>query len=180
MPGRARARFGEFARDFRAGYDLPMLNNIQPALYIRLRRHSNLTRTQFAVRLDVSRNTLRSYEAGDTRPDPDTERKIIEVSRCSDLELVEMLCEIASDKLGMRVAILDGEDGYRPTTSLAKAQWVRRHYADDLSEAQRSTTRCIPSNWRRSCASARTPISTNMPPTVAPRPSSGENALQSH
>ncbi len=114
-----------------------MLNKIQAALYIRLRRHSKLRRGQYAVQLDVSRDTLRRYEAGKTRPDPETEQKMLEITRCSNLELIEMLCEIASDELGMRVAIVDGEDGYQPTTSLAKAKWVRRQYGDGLSGAQR-------------------------------------------
>ncbi len=114
-----------------------MLNKIQPELCDRLRRHSKLTRKQFAAQLDVNRDTLRNYETGKTRPDPETEQKMLEISQCSDLELVEMLCEILSDELGMRVAIVDGEDDYRPTTSLAKAQWVRRHHGDDLSAAQR-------------------------------------------
>ncbi len=113
-----------------------MLNKIQPALCIRLRRHSKLTRKQFAVQLGVNRDTLRNYETGKTRPDPETEQRMLEISRCSDLELVEMLCEILSDELGMRVAIIDGE-GYRPATTLARAERVRWHYEGELSDVQR-------------------------------------------
>ena len=114
-----------------------MLNKIQPALYIRLRRHSKLTRKQFATQLDVNRDTLRNYEAGKTRPDLETEQKMLEISQCSDLELAEMLCEITSGELGMRVAIVDGEHDYQPTTSLARARRVRRHYDDQLSDLER-------------------------------------------
>ncbi len=114
-----------------------MLNNILPALFKRLRLRSNLSRKPFADKVGVSLNTLTNYEKGNTRPDLDTLNKIVEVSQCSDLELVESLCETMSDELGMRVAILDNEHDYRPTTPLARARRVRWHYDDELSLDQK-------------------------------------------
>ncbi len=102
-----------------------MLDKIQPALYSRLRTCSRLSRKQFAAQLNINRETLRNYETGKTRPDLETERKMIEVSGCSNLELVEMLCELLSDELDVRVAILEDERGYRPTSALARAARCR-------------------------------------------------------
>ena len=114
-----------------------MLNNILPALFRRLRLRSGLSRKQFAANVGISLNTLTNYERANTRPDLDTLSKIVEVSQCSDLELGEILCELLSDQLGVRVAILDGEHDYRPTTPLARARRIRGHYDDELSVAQR-------------------------------------------
>ncbi len=116
-----------------------MLNKILPALYKRLRLRSGLSRIQFAAQIEVKPNTLTNYETGKTRPGLDTERKLTEVSRCSDLELVEMLCEIVSDELRIRVGIIQGQHGYRPATSLASAEHIRQQYGDELSEAERRT-----------------------------------------
>lgn len=113
-----------------------MLNKILPALYTRLRRHSKLTQQQFAAQVDISRGTLRNYEAGVTRPDLDAERKLLDASRCSDLELAEILCELISKELRARVAIVSGEIAYRPATPLAKAEQIRQLYGRDLPAAR--------------------------------------------
>ena len=116
-----------------------MLNKILPALYKQLRLRSGLSRTQFATQIEVKPNTLTNYETGRTRPALGTERKLTEVSRCSNLELAEMLCEIVSDALRMRVSILQDQQGYQPATSLASAEHIRQHYGNELSESERRT-----------------------------------------
>ncbi len=116
-----------------------MLDRILPALYRRLRESTQLSQEQFASLLGVTRDTLRRYESGKNRPDLETERKLVEASGCSDLELVEMLCEISSEELGMRVGITGGEDGYRPGTSLARAEEVRRRYGGEMDESELRT-----------------------------------------
>lgn len=119
------------------GYDLSMLNKIQPALYQRLKHKSGLSRRQFAALAEVSPNTLANYESGQTRPDVNTEAKMVAAARCSDLEITEMLCEILSEELGMRVGILDAECGYRPATAVVNAEQVLRFCGGDLPERRR-------------------------------------------
>ncbi len=111
-----------------------MLNNILSALYKQLRLHSGLSRKQFAGQIGVSLNTLTNYEKGNTRPEQETELKMVEVSGCSDLEIGEILCEILSQKLRLRVGIVDGETGYLPASPLANAKSVRRHCGGELEE----------------------------------------------
>ena len=114
-----------------------MLENITPALIKRLRFRSDMSRTRFAALIGVTPNTLTNYEKGNTRPDPETERKMIQASRCSDLELAEIVCEVVSEQFGFRVAITEGERGYRPTTALAAAEQIRRHFDDELTTSER-------------------------------------------
>ncbi len=114
-----------------------MLNTISPALCIRLRRHSNLTRKEFASRIGIGRDTLRNYEAGKTRPDAKIEQKMFEVARCTRRESADMLCDILSAELGIRVAVDDDESGYRPATPVANAKHVRRLFGGDLPEPRR-------------------------------------------
>ncbi len=114
-----------------------MLNKILPALYKRLRRRSGLSRQQFATRVKVSANTLKNYESGQTRPDAKTEARMVAASHCSDLEIVELLCELLSEELETRVGIVAGEHGYRPATALAGAQATLCQLGGDLPEPER-------------------------------------------
>ncbi len=132
-----------------------MLNNILTALYARLRKRSRLPRQEFADRINIGRDTLRKYEAGNTRPDPETERKMVEAAGCSDLELGEILCEIASEELGVRVQVVEDQTGYRPGTPLGNARRVHRQ-GGDLSESERRalgkmlhSTRLLQVVWER-------------------------------
>ncbi len=116
-----------------------MINNVLPALYIRLRRRSKLTRRQFAVQLGIGRDTLRHYETGATRPAPEIESKMIELSGCSKIELAEMFCEILSKELDARIGIDQGCQGYRPGTPLAIAGLTRRQLEGELRASERRT-----------------------------------------
>ena len=99
-----------------------MLDKILPAFFKKLRRRTKLSRDKFADRAGLSVNTLRNYETGRTRPELKSERKLLAAASCSDLELVETLCEAMSGELDLRVEILEADPGYRPGTTLARAE----------------------------------------------------------
>ena len=86
-----------------------MFDETLPAVYQRLRLRAGLSQEQLAKALGVSRRTVLNYEKGETRPDPRRERALVELSGCSPEETVEIFCEVLSDALGRRVAIVAGD-----------------------------------------------------------------------
>ncbi len=116
-----------------------MINKLLPALFRRLRLRQDLTRKQFAVKSGLSYGTLRNYEKGRTRPELQSEEKLLAAAACSDLEIAELLCELMSEELEVRVGIVDGEAGYRPGSSLIRAEEFRRRFGDELDDSQLRT-----------------------------------------
>ncbi len=136
-----------------------MFKEIFPAIYRRLRLRAGLSQSELATRLGLCRTTIYKYESGITRPDPEQEQILLELSGCSGRELAELVCEQLSQALLTRVGFLDDRGLDQPATPLGKAHAVlaggRAGIPDALYRAllnQMHTTQTLGLLLERSCA----------------------------
>ncbi len=112
-----------------------MFDQLLPPLYLQLRIQSGLSKTKLADRLGVSRQTVANYESGQTRPDADYVRRLIEVSECTRLEVAQMWCDLLSEWIERPVMVLEPREPEpeEPHSVLERAERTGRELKRFLS-----------------------------------------------
>ncbi len=118
-----------------------MFDELLPPLYIQLRIQSGLSKAKLGKRIGVNRQTVTSYESGATRPDGDYERRLIEASGCSLLEVAEMACELLGKIIERSVVIVQEQEREpeEPHTVLERADREARELKRFLPPAMHRT-----------------------------------------
>ena len=99
-----------------------MLNNVLPPFYRMLRRRTGLSQGELAKRVGACRTSVSQWENGKARPDPETERKLVELARITRDEIGEVLCEGIGNELKKEVSIGEELAGCRPSITVRRAR----------------------------------------------------------
>ncbi len=99
-----------------------MINKVLPPFYRMLRRRIGLPQGELAKRVGACRTSVSLWENGKARPDPETEKKLIELARIANDEIGEALCEGIGEELEKEVSIGEELEGCRPSISVRQAR----------------------------------------------------------
>ena len=98
-----------------------MFNTFCSKVYQKMRERSGLTQEQLGDGMGATRHGIRRFETGETMPDAAQERRMMEVTNCSKLAFVEMVCEELGELIGAPVGIKTDHGSYEPTSLLTQA-----------------------------------------------------------
>ncbi len=102
-----------------------MFSTICPNVYRSLRERTKMSQGRYGKAVGASRNTIHNFETGKSRPDAAQEARMLEVSKCSKLEFVEIACAELGSLIGMPVGI-HRDQGLKPIFTINEADIVLR------------------------------------------------------
>lgn len=112
-----------------------MMNEIAPKLYQKMRERAGLTQTELGEAMGATRYTVSHFENGRTQLDKAQEQRLFQITQCTKIELVEMLCSVLSEWIGKPVGIRESYGAYEPTSALSRAFELLRENVTRLPAA---------------------------------------------
>ncbi len=113
-------------------YNAPMLNEIMPRVYKRLRQMAGLSKTALAPLLKTSRYTVRKIESGKSLPTAAQVEKLLELAGCTHERSVEMAGEELGRWIGKPVGILPHGAAHAAPTLLEQGEMLVNEYPHRL------------------------------------------------
>ena len=128
-----RVNFSENDNPLQEEYNSPMLNEIMPSVYKRLRQEAGLTKKDLAPLIQSSRYTVTKFENGTSLPKAAQVEKLLELARCTQQRGAEMVCEELGKRIDRQVRVLPRDAARVSATLLAKGEILVSDYGHRLS-----------------------------------------------